>query len=110
MLSPNGLPEPFTIRSACSIAGGKAPGLRESPWPLELIITEDLSPEGCRSSSLIWPPDGLTAALLPLLLPCVLLASHTLDGLCWLPCSTITIFALPLPAPAEPPAKSTLLQ
>ena len=77
--------------------------------PLELIITEDLSPMGCRSSSLTWPPDGLTEALPPLHLPCVLLAPHNLDGLCWLPCSTITMFEEPSPAPAEPPAKVVLL-
>ena len=101
-----------TMHSGGSLAGGKAPMIVQGvPWPLELIITEDLSPEGCPSSSLIWPPDGLTAALRPLLLPCVLLASHTLDRLCWLlTCSTITIFEEPLPAPAEPPAKVVLLQ
>ena len=40
-----------------------------------------------------------------------MLSSHTLDRLCWLlPCSTITIFEEPLPAPADPPAKLVLLQ
>ena len=107
---PHSLPEPSTHHCAGSSCWRESFRHQELPCPLELTITEDLSPKGCRSSSLIWPPDGLTAALLPLLLPCVLLSSHTLDRLCWLlPCSTITIFEEPLPAPADPPAKLVLL-
>ena len=109
-LHPTACLSPLLIHCAGSSCWRESFIHQELPCPLELTITEDLSPKGCRSSSLIWPPDGLTAALLPLLLPFILLSLHPLDKLCWLPCSTITIFAEPSPDPAEPPAKVVLLQ
>ena len=105
MSPPNSLPVCSSICSACSCCLWRKHQVSEVPWPLELIIAEHLSPEGCCSSSLICPPDGLTAVHLPAPLPCILLALHTLDGLCWLPCSTMIMLALPSAALAEPPAK-----
>lgn len=89
--------ESFSTQRLCSKC-------KSSPWALELSIREHRHPEGCRSSSLIWPPDGLSGLL------CFAALLLMLGVLCMLwspPSSIITIPPLPPLTLPEPPVAST---
>jgi hypothetical protein len=64
-------------------------------------MREQPQPEGCRSSTLIWPPEGLIR------LPCVPVVVTALTGscvLCSVPGPIITILPSPLFSLLDPPA------